>query len=179
MDFGIFNGWQVCPSRSERGVPTLTQLSRPSRKPSSPIDRRGPPQLGSPPQWFLYDIGDVVTREANIASVINTDAGKAVKMIGNIIREGNPVIEVTSFLSRDRFTVYENTFEIVQEPDHVAEYPNDAPIGVLLEGVVRVAQPVRAPGSGYFPHLPFEIRNHIQEQSLLPLDHRLGGHPHS
>lgn len=35
-------------------------------------------------------VGDVVTTEAMIASVIDTDAGKAVKVIGNIIREGVP-----------------------------------------------------------------------------------------
>ena len=78
-------------------------------------------------------VGDVVTTEAKIASVINTDAGKAVKVIGNIIHEGKPVIEVTSsFLYRGRFTDYENTFEIVQEPDYVVEYPTDASIDVLL-----------------------------------------------
>ena len=68
-------------------------------------------------------VGDVVTTEAKIASVINTDVGKAVKVIGNIIHEGKPVIEVTSsFLYRGRFTDYENTFEIVQEPDYVVDY---------------------------------------------------------
>lgn len=78
-------------------------------------------------------VGDVVKTEAKIASVINTDAGKAVKVIGNILHEGKPVIEVTSsFLYRGRFTDYENTFEIVQEPDYVVEYPTDASIGVLL-----------------------------------------------
>ena len=78
-------------------------------------------------------VGDVVTTEAKIASVINTDAGKAVKVIGNIIHERKPVIEVTSsFLYRGRFTDYENTFEIVQEPDYVVDYPTDASIGVLL-----------------------------------------------
>jgi hypothetical protein len=78
-------------------------------------------------------VGDIVTTEAKIASVINTDAGKAVKVIGNIIHGGEPVIEVTSsFLYRGRFTDYENTFEIVQEPDYVVEYPTDVSIGVLL-----------------------------------------------
>ena len=78
-------------------------------------------------------VGDVVTTEAKIASVINTDAGKAVKVIGNIIHEGRPVIEVSSsFLYRGRFTDYENTFEIVQEPDYVVEYSTDASIDVLL-----------------------------------------------
>lgn len=78
-------------------------------------------------------VGDVVKTEAKIASVINIDAGKSVKVIGNIIHEGKPVIEVTSsFLYRGRFTDYENNFEILQEPDYVVEYPTDASIGVLL-----------------------------------------------
>ena len=78
-------------------------------------------------------VGDVVHTEAKISSVINTDAGKAVKVIGNIVHKGKPVIEVTSsFLYRGRFTDYENTFEIVQEPDYLVEYPTDASILVLL-----------------------------------------------
>jgi len=35
-------------------------------------------------------VGDIVKTEAKIASVINTDAGKVVEVIGNIIHEGNP-----------------------------------------------------------------------------------------
>jgi len=50
-------------------------------------------------------VGDVVTAEAKIASVIDTDAGKAVKVIGNVIHEGKPIVEViSSFLYRGRFT---------------------------------------------------------------------------
>jgi len=65
---------------------------------------------------------DVVTAEAKIASVIDTDADKAIKVIGNIIHEGKPIVEVTSsFLYRGRFTDYENTFVIVQESDYVVE----------------------------------------------------------
>ena len=41
-------------------------------------------------------VGDVVTTEAKVTSVINTDAGKTVRVIGNIIHEGKPVIEVSS-----------------------------------------------------------------------------------
>ena len=78
-------------------------------------------------------VGDVVKTEAKIASNINTDAGKAVEVIGNVIHEGKPVIEIaSSFLYRGHFTDYENTFKIVQEPDYVVEYPIDASIGALL-----------------------------------------------
>ena len=59
-------------------------------------------------------VGDVVTTEAKISSIINTDAGMAVKAIGNIIRGGKLVIEVTSsFLYCGPFTDYENIFEII------------------------------------------------------------------
>lgn len=58
--------------------------------------------------------------EAKIASVINTDAGKAFEVIGNVIHEEKPVIKVTSsFLYRGCFTDCENTFEIAQDPDYV------------------------------------------------------------
>ena len=78
-------------------------------------------------------VGDVVTTEAKITSVINTDAGKAVKVIDNIIHQGEPGIEVTSsFLHRGRFTDYEDTLEIVQEPDYVVECPTDASTDVPL-----------------------------------------------
>ena len=66
-----------------------------------------------------FHVSSVVTAEAKIASVINTDAGKTVKVIGNIVHEGKPATS-------------SNTFEIVQEPDYVGGYPTDASIDVLL-----------------------------------------------
>lgn len=76
--------------------------------------------------------GDVCKAEARIASVINNNAGKAVKVTGHIIRDNKPVVEVTSaFLYRGRFTDFENTFEVVQEPDYVVPLKNDAAVGVL------------------------------------------------
>lgn len=76
--------------------------------------------------------GDVCVAKARIASVINTDAGKAVKVRGFVMRGGKRVIEVTSsFLYRGRFTDYENTFEMVEEPDYLVNVANDAAVGVL------------------------------------------------
>ena len=76
--------------------------------------------------------GDVCRAEARIASVINSDAGKAVKVSGYIIRDSKRVIEVTSsFLYRGRFTDYENTFEVTEEPDYVVPLHSDASVGVL------------------------------------------------
>ena len=57
--------------------------------------------------------------EAKTAFVINTDAGKAVEVTCNIIHDGRPATS-------------SNTFEIIQEPGYVAEYPMDASIDVLL-----------------------------------------------
>jgi fatty acid synthase subunit alpha len=76
--------------------------------------------------------GNAVTTEAKIASVINTGVGKAAKVIGNVIHDRKPIIEVTSLLYGRHFTDYGNTFEIVQEPDYVMEYPTDASVAVLL-----------------------------------------------
>ncbi|KAF9642128.1 hypothetical protein BDM02DRAFT_3247313 [Thelephora ganbajun] len=78
-------------------------------------------------------VGDVVTTEAKVASVINTSIGKTVKVIGNTIHKGKPIIKVaSSFLYSGHFTDYENTFKIVQEPNYKADYPTDASIDILL-----------------------------------------------
>jgi fatty acid synthase subunit alpha, fungi type len=77
-------------------------------------------------------VGDVCYSEARIASVTNIDAGKVVKVKGHVYRTDAPVVEVVSaFLYRDRLTVYENTFEITEEPDYLADLLDDAAVGVL------------------------------------------------
>lgn len=76
--------------------------------------------------------GDVCRAEAHIVSVINNDSGKIVKVKGNVIRDGKPVVQViSSFLYRGRFSDYENTFEIIEEPDYIVDVKNDAAVGVL------------------------------------------------
>ena len=63
--------------------------------------------------------GDVCKAEARIVSVTNTEAGKAVRVKGFVTRDGEPVIEVVSaFLYRGRFEDYQNTFELIEEPDY-------------------------------------------------------------
>jgi fatty acid synthase subunit alpha, fungi type len=77
-------------------------------------------------------VGGVCNAEARITSVTNTDAGKVVKVKGHIYRAGIPVVEVVSaFLYRGRFTDYENTFEITEEPDYIVDLVDDAAVGVL------------------------------------------------
>ncbi|CEG69980.1 Putative Fatty acid synthase alpha subunit [Rhizopus microsporus] len=60
----------------------------------------------------LLKVGDVVDTYAYINGIINTDSGKVVEVKGTIVRDGKPVLEVTSqFLYRGQFNDYEHTFE--------------------------------------------------------------------
>ncbi|KNZ81816.1 Fatty acid synthase subunit alpha [Termitomyces sp. J132] len=77
-------------------------------------------------------VGDVCKAKARIVSVINTDAGKVVRVKGHVYRGGEQVIEVVSaFLYRGRFIDYENTFETAEEPDYTVPLETDAAVGVL------------------------------------------------
>lgn len=77
-------------------------------------------------------VGDVCQAEAQVVAVINNDSGKVVKVKGNVLRDGKPVIEVvSSFLYRGRFTDFEDTFEIVEEPEYIVEMKDESIIGVL------------------------------------------------
>lgn len=79
-----------------------------------------------------FQAGDVCNAEARIVSVVNNDAGKVVKVKGFVMRGGEPVVEViSSFLYRGRFADFENTFELIEEPDYFVELATDADIGVL------------------------------------------------
>ena len=75
--------------------------------------------------------GDVCQSEAHVVSVINNDSGKAVKVKGQALRSGKPVVEVvSSFLYRGRFTDFKNTFENIQEPDYTVEVKTDSDVWV-------------------------------------------------
>ncbi|KAJ1970693.1 fatty acid synthase alpha subunit Lsd1, partial [Dimargaris xerosporica] len=68
--------------------------------------------------------GDVVDTVATLQAVVNTDSGKMVEVLGTVVRDGEPVMEVTSqFLYRGHFTDYEHTFRRTKE----------TPIRVTLE----------------------------------------------
>ncbi|KAJ7230480.1 MaoC like domain-containing protein [Mycena pura] len=63
-----------------------------------------------------------------VGDVLNTDAGKVVKVKAHVLRAGKPVIAVISaYLYRRRFTDYENTFETLEEPDYIVKLA----VGVL------------------------------------------------
>ena len=76
--------------------------------------------------------GDACSAEARVVSVINGDSGKTVKVRGYVLRQGEPIIEVTSaFLYRGRFKDFENTFETTDETDYVVEMDKATSVGVL------------------------------------------------
>lgn len=77
-------------------------------------------------------VGDVCKSQARISSVLNTDAGKAVKVTGHVLRDGKPIIEVTSsFLYRGRFSDFAQTFNVVDEGDYLVTVENHADVAVL------------------------------------------------
>jgi fatty acid synthase subunit alpha, fungi type len=77
-------------------------------------------------------VGDVCNAVARIASVTNASEGKIVKVRGHVYRQGKQVVEVVStFLYRGRFSDYQNTFEITEEPDYLVLIESDAAVGVL------------------------------------------------
>lgn len=122
MDFAIVTGWQaimksVFPATIDGDLLKLVHLSNGFRL-----------LPGATP----LKAGDVCKAEGRIVSVINTDAGKAVRVKGQIIRDGAPVVEVVSaFLYRGRFTDFENTFEVIETPDYIVELETEGAVGIL------------------------------------------------
>ncbi|KAG8729950.1 3-oxoacyl-[acyl-carrier-protein] synthase, partial [Ceratobasidium sp. 423] len=76
--------------------------------------------------------GDACKAEARIASVVNSDSSKTAKVTGFVVRDGKPVIEVTPpFLYYGTFIDYQNTFEIIEEPEYVVKIGSAVDVGVL------------------------------------------------
>jgi fatty acid synthase subunit beta len=122
MDFAIVTGWQaimqsIFPAAIDGDLLKLVHLSNGFKVVPGATPLRA---------------GDVCKAEAEIISVINTDAGKAVKVKGQVYRDGKPMIEVvSSFLYRGRFTDYENTFEVSEAPEYEVKLENPAAVAVL------------------------------------------------
>ncbi|KAL7423454.1 hypothetical protein Q5752_001034 [Cryptotrichosporon argae] len=120
MDYAIVLGWEsimktIFPSAIDGDLVNLVHLSNGFR------------MLGAP-----LRAGESATTEARVTSVINSDSGKTVKVKGYVLRQGEPVIEVTSaFLYRGRFSDYENTFDTIDEPDYVVSLDKPTSVGVL------------------------------------------------
>jgi fatty acid synthase subunit alpha, fungi type len=84
--------------------------------------------------------GDFCRAEARVVAVVIGDSGKTVRVSGRVLYEDNPVMEVQSaYFFRGRFTDYENTFEMIDEPDYAVELITDADVGIsAVEGLVQV-----------------------------------------
>jgi fatty acid synthase subunit beta len=102
MDFAIVVGWKaitkpIFPRTIDGDLLKLVHLSNQFRM----IDGAEPLKKG-----------DEVSTTAQINAIINQDSGKMVEVCGTIVRDGEPVMEVTSqFLYRGSYTDYENTFQ--------------------------------------------------------------------
>lgn len=102
MDFAIVVGWKaitkpIFPRKIDGDLLKLVHLSNAFRM-----------MPGAEP----LKKGDVVSTTAQINAVINQESGKMVEVCGTIVRDGEPVMEVTSqFLYRGTYTDYENTFQ--------------------------------------------------------------------
>ncbi|KAI8872143.1 fatty acid synthase [Ramicandelaber brevisporus] len=107
--------------------------------------------------------GDVVDTVARLNAVVNVDAGKQVEVIGTVLRDGKPVMEVTSrFLYRGDFSDYENTFQNTTETPMKVRMASAKDIAVLKskEWIDISAQPehVIVPGST----LIFRLTTHVE-----------------
>lgn len=61
-------------------------------------------------------VGDVLSTLAEVRAVVNQELGKMVEVVGTIVREGAPVMEVTlQFLYRGTYTDFANTFQKTDE----------------------------------------------------------------
>ncbi|RXK40211.1 hypothetical protein M231_02485 [Tremella mesenterica] len=122
MDFAIVLGWQAImkatfPQDIDGDLLNLVHLSNGFRMMDGVTPLRA---------------GDRCSAEARVAAVIISDSGKTVTVKGYVLRGGEPVIEVTSsFLYRGQFKDFENTFQIIDETDHVVTLDRATSIGVL------------------------------------------------
>ncbi|CAK7225026.1 beta subunit of fatty acid synthetase [Sporothrix curviconia] len=102
MDFAIVVGWKaitkpIFPRTIDGDLLKLVHLSNEFRMlpGAEPLKK-----------------GDEVSTTAQVNAVINQESGKMVEVCGTIVRDGEPVMEVTSqFLYRGEYNDYENTFQ--------------------------------------------------------------------
>ena len=77
-------------------------------------------------------VGDRCRAEAHITAVINNNGGKVVKVKGLVVRDGKPVLEVALLLLYcGKYFDYENTFELIDEPNYLVEIQNDTAVVIL------------------------------------------------
>lgn len=106
MDFAIVIGWKaimkaIFPKCVDGDILKLVHLSN------------GYTML---PNSSPLKVGDKVSSDAEIVSVVNGPTGKTVEVVGTIYREGSAVMQVKSaFFYRGSYTDFENTFEKTEE----------------------------------------------------------------
>ncbi|KAH7160243.1 acyl transferase domain-containing protein [Dactylonectria estremocensis] len=102
MDFAIVLGWKaitkpIFPRTIDGDLLKLVHLSN---------------QFRMIPGAEPLKKGDEVSTTAQVNAVINQEAGKMVEVCGTLVRDGEPVMEVTSqFLYRGAYTDFKNTFQ--------------------------------------------------------------------
>ncbi|EYE93327.1 tetrafunctional fatty acid synthase subunit FAS1 [Aspergillus ruber CBS 135680] len=102
MDFAIVAGWQaitkpIFPRTIDGDLLKLVHLSNGFKM-----------VPGAQP----LKVGDILDTTAQINAVINQDSGKMVEVCGTIMRDGQPIMHVTSqFLYRGAYLDFENTFQ--------------------------------------------------------------------
>lgn len=113
----------------------------------------------------LLSVGDVVDTYAQINAITNTDSGKLVEVKGIIVREGKPVLEVTSqFLYRGQFNDYEHTFQRTVETPMQIKLNEVKDIAVLkskewVEWTEELDNHELAPGSTLIFRLNTEVKH--------------------
>lgn len=102
MDFAIVAGWKaitkpIFPRAIDGDLLKLVHLSNGFKM-----------VPGAQP----LKVGDVLDTSAQINAVINQDSGKMVEVCGTILRDGKPIMHVTSqFLYRGAYLDFHNTFQ--------------------------------------------------------------------
>ena len=70
--------------------------------------------------------------QVHIAFIMNTNAGKIVKVKGHVYHVEKSVIEVVlAFIYQSRFMDYQNTFETTEEPDYLVLLLDNVAVGIL------------------------------------------------
>lgn len=122
MDFAIVIGWKaimkaIFPATVDGDLLRLVHLSNGYRM-----------IPGAEP----LKMGDKVSTSAVIKAVVNQALGKMVEVVGTLVRDGKPVMEVTSqFLYRGEYTDFENTFQKVTEDPVQITFRSNKELAIL------------------------------------------------
>lgn len=106
MDFAIIIGWKaimkaIFPESVDGDILKLVHLSN---------------AYSILPNVTPLKVGDKVSSDAEITSVVNGPTGKTVEVVGTIYRDSEAVMQVTSaFFYRGSYNDFENTFQKVTE----------------------------------------------------------------